>query len=220
MDEFKDALEGKISKDTVAGWPAEKLVDYHKFLTETVDTTKGEVGGLREAKRVEIERVTKAKTDADAEEARLAKIKDGTVDPIVPPKSPEMTQFRQEQVKKAKDRLYATVTLTEEEKAKVEENFTRLDTGKIDSDLIYTDLLSAVAASNPDQYLTLSQRQAKQEEDARAEIERQAAAGEAPPAGQERKKFSDEVMKYASDNNITPEAAQKQLSSGMRRTYG
>lgn len=217
MNEFQDALEGKIS---TADWTAEKLVEYHKFLQETTTKEKGEVGGLREAKRAETDRVEKLKLEATTAEERIAKAKtDGaTGDGAL--KIPEMTQFRTEQVEKAKTRLFSEVKLTEEEKTVVLEKFGLLDSGKVDADFIYQDLLSAFAASNPTKFLTLSKAQEQSEQEAADETERQAGSGgSAAPAGQEPKKFSDEAMALAKKAGITPEAAQKQVTGGMTRIF-
>lgn len=215
MEEFQNALEGKI---TTEGWSAEKLVDYHKFLKEATDKVKGEVGGLREAKRVESDRVEKLKSEAllVEEQIKKAKVLEGD-----PPANPQMAQFRSEQVEKAKNKLYSTVKLTDEEKTQVEEKFKRLDTGKLDSEFIYQDYVAAVAAVNAPKYLELTSEKDRNEAEAKAELERQAASGEAPPADPDKdgKKYSDEAYALAKKAGITPEEANRQLSSGMTRTY-
>lgn len=219
MDEFQNALEGKITTET---WDAEKLVNYHKFLTTATNEAKSEVSGLREAKRAEAERVEKLQAKAtEAEQAaeKALKIAEEAAKGGKPQISPEMSQFRTEQVDKAKAKLFSTVKLTDEEKAIVLEKFARLDTGKLDADFIYQDLISSVAAANPTKYLELTKSQEENQAEAQAELARQAAAGNAPPAGQDPKKYSEEALSLAKKADISPEAATKQIAQGMSRVY-
>jgi len=219
MDEFQNALEGKI---TTEGWTAEKLVEYHKFLTTATNEAKSEVSGLREAKRAEAERVEKLQakaTEAEAAAEKAIKLAEDAGKAGRPAISPEMSQFRTEQVEKAKIKLFSTVKLTDEEKVVVLEKFSRLDTGKLDADFIYQDLISSVAAANPTKYLELTKSQEQNQAEAQAELERQAAAGNAPPAGQDPKKYSDEALALAKKADISPEAATKQVANGMTRVY-
>jgi len=211
MDDFQDALDGKV---TTEGWTAEKLVDYHKFLKTATKEAEGQVGGLREAKRSETDRVAKLKEEGDRIDREIAAKKQET-----PPSNPEMSQFRLEQVSKAKARLYSEVKLTEEEKVVVEEKFKRLDTGKVDADLIYVDLLSAVAASNPTKFFELTKGQQEAQRMADDEIQRQAELAGGAPSGNEPRKFSEEAVALARKAGITPEAATRQVTQGMSRTY-
>jgi hypothetical protein len=213
MNEFQDALDGKT---TTEGWTAEKLSDYHKFLTGAAKDEEARVAALREAKRVEQQRVDQLKKDAEdiAEKNRHAAEN--------PPESrqpnSEISQFRSEQIEKARKQLLSQVKLTDEERTVVEDKFKRLDSGKMDADLIYLDFLSAVAAANPTKYLDLTKQRAEQERVAAEMVAADAEAGNAAPGGQQPKKFSDEVMSLAKKVGITPEAAQKQISQGMHRT--
>lgn len=213
MDDFQNALEGKISTET---WDAEKLVEYHKFLATKTAEEKSEVSGLREAKRAETERVEKLRAEAAAAEEKIRKAES---QPSAAPSGEAMSQFRAEQVEKAKIRLFSEVKLSESEKAVVLEKFARLDTGKLDADFIYQDLLSAVAAANPSKFLELSKSAEEQEAEAQAEIERQASSGQTPPSGQEKRKYSDETISLAKKAGITPEEAERQVAQGMSRTY-
>lgn len=211
MDEFKNALEGKVSTE---GWDAEKLVGYHKFLKESIDKEKSEVSGLREAKRAESERVERLKQEA-------ATIEDKNKSVVAKPtENLQMTQFRSEQVEKAKSRLFSEMKLSEEEKVQVLDKFQKLDTGKLDADFIYTDLVSAVAASNPNKFLELTKSQERAEMEAQAEIERQAGSDASKPADFDKSKYSDATLSYAKATGITPDAAERQLRRGMKRVIG
>lgn len=218
MDEFQEVLDGK---KTTEGWDAEKLVGYHKFLGETAQKTEAEVRGLREAKRSETERVEKLKKDADEREetARKAAEGNGNESPK-PPENKEMTQFRKEQVEKAKLRLFSEVSMTDEEKAIVEGKFILLDSGKMDAEFIYKDFLSAVAAANPDKFMSLSKSQQDAQREADEETARQAGGGgDTAPAGNEPKKFTDAALALSKQAGITPEEATRQTTEGMTRVY-
>lgn len=218
MDDFQEALEGKTSTE---GWTAEKLSDYHKFVTDKVKEEESKVGGLREAKRAETERVEKLKKEA--EDILKAKEEAEKNNPPAdekdkPQQSPEMIQFRSEQVEKARQKLFSSVKLSDEDKIAFEDRFKQLDSGKLDSDLIYKDMLAAVVATNPDKFIGLAQEREKSEAEAARIAAEQAAGTDAAPGGEGEKKFSDEALKLAKEAGITPEAATRQLQNGMTRT--
>jgi len=214
MQEFQDVLDGKIKVEDLS---PEKLPEFRTFALKTSKEEIEKVAALREAKRVENERVESAKAEADRIKSDSEKLKAETMSSKE--LSPEMKQFRSEQVEKAKERLFSTVKLSEEEKKLVLENFSKLDSGKMDADFIYKDLVSAVAASNPDNYLTMSQDRERMAWEAEQETLRQAAAGITKPSETELKKFTDEALKLSKEAGITPEAATKQLTHGNKRVY-
>lgn len=224
MEEFQKALAGEISTED---WDAPKLVDYHKFLKEESKTEEGRVAALREAKRVENERAEKAKKEADEAEEAAKKAKEGKLDPkpegeddAPPAPSPEMAQFRTEQVEKAKKKFLSTVNLSDEEKEAVEEKFSKLDSGKLDADLIYEDYVSAFAAANPSKFLELSSEKEERERKAQERLEEETRANGGKPPELEEKKYSDEALALARSAGISPEAATRQLSEGLSRTFG
>jgi len=213
MQKFQDVLDGKVKREDLT---PEEMPDFYKFAGEKAKEEEGRVAGLREAKRTEQERADKAKADAEAEEERLRKIREGNQ----PKLDPAMQQFRSEQVFKAKTKLLSSVKLTDEEMRVVEEKFSRLDTGKLDADLIYVDYVSAVAAANPEKYLMLTNKQQAAEQAAAEEEQRQAASGGGSSGGGgDDKKYSDEVKKLSKDAGISLEAAQKQITQGNKRVY-
>ena len=67
-----------------------------------------------------------------------------------------LTQFREEQVLKAKQKFFSDpkFSLNEQEKTELEETFKRLDSGKVDADLIFNDLKKAFAFIKSDSLLT------------------------------------------------------------------
>lgn len=59
-------------------------------------------------------------------------------------------QFRKEQVEKAASRLFSQFSIPEDKKQSILDTFKKIDSGKIDSDLIFNDLKIAYAATNAD----------------------------------------------------------------------
>jgi len=211
MQKFQDVLDGKGTLDE---FTSEELVAFNAFARAAAKEEEGKVAGLRGAKRAEEERVATAKAEADRLESSAKAEREKNQ-----PQTPEMKQFREEQLLKAKNRLFSSVKLTEEERALVEDKFKRLDTGKLDSDLIYEDLLSAVAAAKPNDYMTLSNERSLAEQEAAEELARQAAMGNNPPSEGEKKKYSDAVVKYAKDTGISLEDAKRQVEQGTKRVF-
>jgi len=102
-------------------------------------------------------------------------------------------QFREEQVGKAKEKFFsdARFPLTAEQKTEFEENFKRLDTGKVDSDLIFKDLTKVYAYMNGDTLLS-SQEKLKDMEKQAQEFNSQGAFGTGGnPGSPDESKFSE-----------------------------
>lgn len=222
MEDFQKALQGEITTDE---WDAEKLVGYHKFVSDKAKEEEGKVAGLREAKRTETERVEKLKKEAEDAVKAVEEAKKGAVIETPKPKdnptSPELTQFRSEQVEKARNRIFSEIELTDEEKEAVDEKFKKLDSGKLDADFIYNDFKSALVATKADTLLELEKESKIKERAAEKEIEQQAlAGGNTPPAEGQPKKYSDEVENLAKEAGISEEAAQRQVLNGMNRVIG
>lgn len=212
MDKFKEVLEGKVKKEDLT---PEELTGYKAFVAEIAKDEEAKVVGLRGARQAEERKLAEAKAETERLATEASKDKSDT-----PPEDPHFKQFRGEQVQKAKSRLWGTLQVSDAEKAVIEDKFSRLDSGKIDADLIYEDLLSAVAAANPKKFLELSDDAARREREAAEEVARQAGgSGGSGGAGNEPKKFSEAALKLSKDAGITPEAAQRQLSQGTKRVY-
>lgn len=132
----------------------------------------------------------------------------------------QFDQFRSEQVLKAKQRLKQQFELSDEDVAKIEEKFERVDSGKMDADLIYEDFVGAYAFVNRDSLLSAQQKTTDMQK--RAAQETMNAAGSSssnPSADNDTPEYPEDVKQLARDAGISEEAAQKQLSGGMRRTY-
>lgn len=211
MQKFQDVLDGKAKLETLT---TEELPEYRKFAESAIVVEEGKVAGFREAKRAEEKRVQDAKDEADRLEASNKAKTPVTL-------SPEMKVFRDEQIEKAKLKLFSNVTLTEEEKTQVLEKFSKLDSGKMDADFIYKDLVSSVAATQPDRFLELHQDSETRKRNAVEETQRQTeSGGVAPLTDEEKKKFTSEALELATYAGITPEQATRQIANGGKRIIG
>lgn len=192
------------------------MPEFVKFGKEKVTETLTAVGGVRDARQAEEKKLTDAKEAITKAEATIARADELNK----PALTPEMQVFRNEQVEKAKNRLLSTVKLTPEQQAEVMEKFKKLDSGKMDADFIYKDLTASVAATQPDRFLTLSEKEENERIAAEEELARQ-AGGSGGSAGEDNKpkKFTDAATQLAKDAGISPEAATKQLTEGNRRIY-
>lgn len=213
MQKFQDVLDGKIKVEELT---PEEMSEFVKFGKEKVTETLTAVGGVRDARQAEEKKLGEAKDAITKAEATIARADELNK----PALTPEMQVFRNEQVEKAKNRLLSTVKLTPEQQAEVMEKFKKLDSGKMDADFIYKDLIASVAATQPDRFLTLSEKEENERIAAEEELARQAGGSGGSAGGDNKpKKFTDEATKLAKDAGISPEAATRQLTEGNRRTY-
>jgi len=214
MDEgkVKEALEGKLSLDELNN---EELSAFRKEAKELAEKERGEVAGLREAKRAENERIEKLREEAQKIESARQSQED-----ILNKGKEEVTQFRQEQIEKAKANFFKQFPEAEKQKEQIEATFSRLDSGKIDSDFILKDFVSAYAATDPDSYLAARER-AKNLEKGAADFNAGSAGSHSanPEGGSEGEKYSEAAKKLAKEANISEDSAQKIQEQGMSRRY-
>lgn len=215
QEKFKDVLDGKIKVDDLT---SEELPEFTKFAKAEADKTRGEVAGFREAKRAEADKVAKLKDEVDKAEKLISEAK--VAKESLDASKGQITQFRQEQIEKAKQKFYSSFTVSDEDKAKVEENFKRLDSGKVDADLIFKDFVSSYAASNPEGYIEAKKKLADMEKGAYNANAQGAGNHQSSPGGGDPKKFDESTVKIAQQAGITPEAADKVLKEGLQRKLG
>ena len=214
MQKFQDVLDGKLKVEDLT---PEEMPEFVKFGKTKVTETLTEVGGVRDARQAEEKKLTDIKDKVVEAQGIITKAEELNK----PQLTPEMQVFRAEQVEKAKQKLFSEVKLDDAQKAQVLEAFKKLDSGKMDADFIYKDLLASVAATQPERFLTLAQREEAAQIEADEELQRQAEMnGGSGGEGGKDKKFSDEALKLAKDAGISPEAATKQLTQGNRRVHG
>ena len=214
MDEakIKGALEGEIKVEELSD---DEVIEFRKQARALADKERGEVAGLREAKRAEAERVEKLKKEAEGINGQASKTKED-----LEKDKNEVTQFRREQIMKAKEKFLTTFPDAKDKIDLIDEKFARLDSGKIDSDFIYSDFVSAYAASDPDGYLTARQKAADLKKGAENFNAGSAGYSSSKPAdGSDQKKFDEKTTQVAKEAGISEEAAEKVLKQGLTRRY-
>lgn len=213
QEKIKDVLDGKLK---VSDLTPEELPEFVKAGQAEAEKARGEVTGLREAKRAESDRVTKLQEDLKKAEQIISEAK--AAEESLKASRGEITQFRQEQIGKAKEKFFTTFNaIPEEDKPKVEEMFKRLDSGKVDADLIFKDFVSSYAAVNPDGYITATKKLSDMEKNAAAANAAGAEPSSSAPGSDKNKKFDEKTVKVATEAGITPEAADTVLKQGMTR---
>lgn len=211
-EKIEEALEGKVKLEELND---EELSEFRKQAKELAEKEKGEVTGLREAKRAETERVEKLRKEAeDLDTARKEQ------EEALNKGKSEVSQFRSEQIEKARERFFEQFPEALEKKDEIEEKFSKLDSGKIDSDLVLKDFVSAYAATDPEGYLSSKEKANKMKENANKLNEQEAGSPQGgSPSENEPKKYSEETTNTAKAAGISEEAADKVVTQGMKRTY-
>jgi len=213
MDEVKieEALEGKIKLEELND---EELTAFRSKARELAEKEKGEVSGLREAKRSENERVEKLRKEAEElEEARRKQEED------LNKGKQEVSQFRTEQIDKAKEIFYKQFPDAKEKEKEIAEKFEKLDSGKIDSEFILKDFISAYAATDPDGYTASRDKIKELEKNAAEHKENAAGSHGSAPVETDPKKYSDETTQLAKEAGISEESADKINKEGLSRKY-
>lgn len=130
-----------------------------------------------------------------------------------------MSQFRSEQILKARQRLVEDFGITDEAKVKsIEETFSKLDSGKVDSELIYQDMMKAFAAVDAPAFVESQKKVQEMKAKAAAATAASAAGTSAPPLDNEPPKFTPEVTEIAKTSGISEEAAKRIAEQGYKRT--
>lgn len=130
-----------------------------------------------------------------------------------------MAKFREEQLLKAEIKFKQDFKLSDDDFAKIKDQFGRVDSGRIDADLIYKDFVGAYAFVNSESLLAAQQKQESMETGAVQAT--MAAAGTFsgdPASGQGTKEFSPEVKAFAEEAGIPVEAADQYLNEGINTT--
>lgn len=214
MQKFQDVLDGKVK---VADLTPEEMPDFVKFAKTEAEKALGETTGVRSARQAEETKLEGIKANLTEAQGIIAKAEELKK----PALSPEMQALRTEQVDKAKLKLWASLKgITDEQKTTILNRFAQLDSGKLDAEFIYQDLLASAAAAMPERFAELHNGQVTREQQAQEEIARQAAANGGTPPPDPTKKFSPEALKLAAEAGISPEAATKQLTHGNVRVIG
>lgn len=205
MEDFvKKVLAGEITDEELNAFKSKLSEEGKKELDSSLafrDKRRDEEG----KSKIEEERLAKLKLDADAEEARLNQTRG------------ENSQFRAEQITKAKAKFFETYKVPAEKQAEYEEGFKGMDTGKMDPELIFKDFERTHVALNSDTYLAAERKQREMERSAEDFNAGGAGSYQHAPTGNESPKFSEVAKKIANDSNITEEAAAKIEKEGYVR---
>lgn len=224
-------LSGEKLSEVMSQLEPDKAAEVKRLAAESASQDLEKASALRkERNRVEQQK-TEAEKEAEeaAERARaLAAEKDGQgedpqpANPQNPPADNTMSQFRLEQVEKAKNKFKATFTnLPDEQYSEVFKHFEKIDSGKVDSDNIYQDLVGAYAYVNRDALVAADAEKRQREAEAAAEAAASAsgANGAPPQNGNEPNQYPKHVTDLAKEAGISPEAAAKVATEGNKRVY-
>lgn len=204
QEKFKEVLDGKRPKEEIT---EAELPEYHKFVRAEADAELDRVAALRKEKK----RLEDKPAPTPVEETPKPGEKSES--------DKKLESFRAEQVTKAKEKLFSTTKLTDQEKAAVEERFSKLDSGSMDVDTIFKDFVASLGAVKSADYVTLAQDKADRERQAEEANAGAAGSHESPGGEGGEKKFSEQTTKLAEKAGITPEAADRVAKGGMKRTY-
>lgn len=212
-------LSGEELTKTVNELEPDQQAALRKQFAEATEKTVGEMTATRkEKKRVE-ELLEKRKEELDNPVS-------ANPEPAQPAPAPQgedndfATKFREEQKGKAIKKFVTEFGVSDEEKTKILDQFEKMDSGKMDAENIYDDLVGVYAFLNRDTLVQADkERQARQ---AAAEEETQNAAGGAagaPNDGNKPPKYSEAAQSLAKQANISEEAAERQIAQGTRRVF-
>ena len=210
---IKNMIQDDVIK-ALQGLDETGLAEVGQKLSEAGRKSLAEAVALRK-ERTSVQEAT------DAEKSKLEAIKkelQETADKLDSTKK-ATSQFRDEQIGKAKTKFFNDFKISPEKQAEYEATFKGLDSGKVDSDLIYKDFIRAHGAINADTLLGSDKTLEDQKEQARLAAIAAAGRSEGAPPGKEPKKFSDEAENLAKNAGISPEAAEKQIKGGMKRVH-
>lgn len=200
QDEINKIVEGQASEEEVKELEAK--------LSEAGKKELREVLALKEQRKAEEARLATAKQTADEEDGKAKAARES------------QTQLRTEQISKAKESFFTEYSIPEADRSEYEELFTKVDSGKMDPDLIKQDFIKAYAAKNADVLLKSHQEKLEMEKRAAEANAQGAGSHSSKPGDMEPPKYSDEVKKIAETSNIPVEAADKIAKEGMHRVIG
>lgn len=196
-EQFDKILSGETKLDELE---EAQVPEYYKYAREKADAEQSRVTGLREARRSLEGKVEETTEKNKAEEQ-------------------EMSQFRKEQVEKARRKLVEQFGLTEEEEQTVMSTFSRLDSKRVDADLIFEDMQSALAASQSKNFVSLYKEDREARRKAEAEAAAQMAGGSGAGESQTKSKVDPKVKAFAEEKGLSIEDAQDILSGNTRRIF-
>jgi hypothetical protein len=155
-----------------------------------------------------------------AEKNRVeTKIKDAEPQTPPTPAPDPMAKFREEQLLKAEIKFKHDFKLSDDEFTQIKDQFGRVDSGRIDADLIYKDFVGAYAFVNSEALIATQQKQSEMQQGAtQATIAAAGTFSGDPASGQGTKEYSPEVKALAEQAGIPVEVAAQYLDEGITTT--
>jgi len=208
-------LSGDKLDEVVNDLSVEQQADLKKKASEDVTKSLSEMSGVRKEKQRIEELVAQKQKELDTPLEKK--------EPQTPPataKDETMSQFRDEQKQKAIQKFKSDFGLSDEENQVILENFKKIDSGKVDAEFIYQDLVGAYAFVNKDKLVEADkERQAREAAAATANAENAGGMQGKPNNGNQPPKYSDTVTNVAQKAGITLEAAKKVVEEGTKREW-
>lgn len=127
-------------------------------------------------------------------------------------------RLRTENLEAAKNKFFQQFEYSEEEKAKFDEGFKGFDSGSVNADLIYKDMLKLHVAKNPEKYIEMENRISRLTKEGQIQAADISSSGfegsSAAPSGGEDGLTKDELL-AAQWAGVTPERYKELKSKGL-----
>jgi HD superfamily phosphohydrolase len=213
-NDISKALNGELDEKGLADLEAQLSDEGKKVLKEALAfkaKKNDEKAKAEEAEKLRLEEEAKLEAlrkEREAEEGKLNSTKES------------VNQFRTEQISKAKVKFFEDYHIPAEEQSKYEDMFKKVDSNKVDPELIYKDFEVAHVALNPEAFLQAKKEREEMEKNAALANQGAAGSQSTPPSGNEKKVFSEKDESLAKNAGITNEAAKKINEQGFHRILG
>jgi len=207
-------LSGEKLDEVVNGLSVEQQAELKKKSAEDATKSLSEMSGVRKEKQRIEELIVQKQKELETPLEKKPET------PPAPAKDETMSQFRDEQKQKAIQKFKSDFGLSDEENQVILENFKKIDSGKVDAEFIYQDLVGAYAFVNKDKLVEADkERQAREAAAATTNIENAGSMQGEPNNGNKPPKYSDAITSIAEQAGITPEAAKKVVEEGTKREW-
>jgi len=209
QDEINKIVSGDPSEEEIKSLEAK--------LSEAGKSQLREVMALKAQRKSEEKRLADLKGESEASIEAAKKAREAEEDRVKKARESQ-DQFRLEQITKARDKFFAEYKIPAELQNSYEDTFNKLDSGKVDPDLIFQDFVAVYAAKNSSSLLQAQKEKEEMEKNA-ALNDASAAAGNGSQlkVGKDGKEYPKQVLDIAKESGITPEAASKIYTEGYSR---
>lgn len=213
-------LSGEELTNTVSGLEVEQQTELRKKLAEETTKTMTEMSGIRKEKQRVEELLKQRQEELDKEPPKKLE-EEPAPSPAPAPQDDFTKQFRNEQKEKAVRKFKSEFGISDEEwETKYRSEFESKDSGKMDADNIYDDIVGVYAFVNKDKLVQADKERQAREAAAAAETAQSAGGPQgAPNDGNEPPKYSEAAQSLAKQAGISEEAAERQITQGTKRVY-